>query len=271
MRRLITACGGAAVAFICTAAALRADELPGFQLDGQRWTYDDGKLKMDGILVKPEGQGPFPAVLISHGLGGSAASFGSQKAREMVRWGLVCIAPNYTHSRDNLGPMGAGGAARPRPGAPRRNDFGASDENLRRAARALDILASLPYVDPRRLAAYGHSMGGFVTIGLAAREPQRLKAAAISGSGIAGRAGYAAPSAESAANIRTPFILFHGADDATVRPEQSAALQAVLDEHQVPVQRHVFEGVGHPVDQQRSSEVFERTRAWLARHGVLDP
>jgi dienelactone hydrolase len=53
---------------------------------------------MEGILLKPKGKGPFPAMLISHGLGGNAQSFGMMKAREMVKWGLVCIAPNYTHT-----------------------------------------------------------------------------------------------------------------------------------------------------------------------------
>ena len=63
--------------------------LSGFKLDGTRWTYQDGQLSMEGVLLKPEGAGPFPAVLISHGMGGSAESFGMSKAREWVQWGWV--------------------------------------------------------------------------------------------------------------------------------------------------------------------------------------
>src|SRR5262245_31539285 len=75
-----------------------AEPLAGFKLDGERWTYESGGLSLRGILLKPEGKGPFPAVLISHGLGGNATAFGMAKAREMVTWGLVCMACDYTHA-----------------------------------------------------------------------------------------------------------------------------------------------------------------------------
>lgn len=169
----------------------------GFQLDGQRWTHRDGAFSMQGIFMKPEGNGPFPAVLISHGLGGNAQGFGMLKAREMVQWGMVCIAPDYTH---------AGGAGD-------RSLWGASAENIHRARTCLEILRGLPYVDGQRLAAYGHSMGGFVTIGLASTEKDLLKAAAITGSGVALASGQPASSVDAAKTIRTPFLMLHGAND----------------------------------------------------------
>jgi hypothetical protein len=101
------------------------------------------------------------------------------KPWEPVKWGFVCIACDYTHAPAPGRRLDANG--------PDRSRFGASEENLRRASKCLDILASLPEVDPKCLCAYGHSMGGFVTIGLAAKEPDRLVAAAISGSGVAAR------------------------------------------------------------------------------------
>jgi dienelactone hydrolase len=246
-----------------------AADVPGFTLQGTAWTYEQGDLQFDGVLFKPDGAGPFPAVLISHGLGGSAESFGRNKAREMVGWGYVCIAPNYTHSAKNVGGIRPGAGPRPKPGAggpPQAGTFGASDENLKRAATCLDILARLPCVDKDRIAAYGHSMGGFVTIGLLGREQERIRAAAISGSGIAPRAGYAAPSSDAAAKIRTPLILFHGALDTTVRPEQSASLKEILDANKVPSERHVYEGVNHPVDQQKGSEMEALTKRWFEKY-----
>ena len=92
------------------APAKPVDIAKNFKLEGERWTYRDGDFEMNGILLKPQGKGPFPAVLISHGLGGSAESFGMNKAREMVQWGYVCIAPNYTHNARSAGPMVKGGA-----------------------------------------------------------------------------------------------------------------------------------------------------------------
>jgi acetyl esterase/lipase len=227
----------------------------GFQLDGERWTYRDGDFSMEGILLKPEGKGPFPAVLISHGLGGNAQSFGMMKAREMVQWGLVCIAPNYTHT-------GQGGD---------RAQFGASAENIRRASTCLDLLRTLPEVDSTRLAAYGHSMGGFVTIGLASAKVDAVKAAAITGSGISPQEGYAAPSAQAAEKIRAPFLMLHGANDNVVRPEQSAALKQALDANQVPNDRLIADGQGHPIDQTMRDEVFKLIREWFVKQGVLKP
>ena len=232
---------------------------------------------MNGILVKPEGKGPFPAVLISHGLGGTAENFGMSKAREMVQWGLVCIAPDYTH---NAKIPAARGPARARRANRRAKgecavpaaaicDYGASEENLRRARACIELVSKMPEVDAKRIAAYGHSMGGFVTVGLAAREPGLLQAAAISGSGVAPQDGFPAPSVSKAEIIRTPFLMLHGGLDNTVRPSQSEQLKEVLDKNKVPNERRVFEGEDHPVDQTKREEVYSLIRAWFAKHGVL--
>lgn len=225
----------------------------GFELNGDRWSYADGSFQMEGILLKPEGKGPFPAVLISHGMGGNAQGFGMQKAREMVQWGMVCIAPSYTHS-------GAGGD---------RSAMGASAENLRRASTCLEILRGLPYVEGSRIGAYGHSMGGFVTIGLTASSTEAVKAAAITGSGVSPQEGYPAPSAKAAEKIRTPFLMLHGAEDNVVRPEQSAELKRILDHNKVPNDRLVADGQGHPIDQTMRADVFRLVREWFVKNGVL--
>lgn len=241
---------------LCCFFAISAAAAPDFKVDGQHWTYRDGTFEMGGILLKPEGKGPFPAVLISHGLGGSATSFGLSKAREMVSWGMICIAPDYTHNAQSA----QNG---------RRESFGASEENLRRAMTCVEILKTMPEVDATRIAAYGHSMGGFVTIGLAAKHPDLLKAAAITGSGVAPREGYAAPGEKAAETIRTPFLILHGSNDTTVRPEQSAALKRILDQHKVPNDRLVADGQGHPIDQTMRDEVLRLIREWFEKSGVL--
>lgn len=258
-------------------ALLLASPLPaadGLVLEGERWAYREGDWEMTGILVKPEGEGPFPAVVISHGRGGSAGSFGLQKAREMVSWGFVCIAPDYTHAGPAMGGKGKGPMG-PRPGQERPGqgqappaDLGASAENLRRAKTCLDLLAKMPEVDPERLAAYGHSMGGFVTIGLAAVEPHRLRAAAITGSGVSPRDGFPAPSTALAAQVVTPFLILHGDADPVVRPEQSAAFAEALKAAGVEHERILYPGEGHPIDQTKREAVFSAVRAWFAKQGV---
>jgi dienelactone hydrolase len=271
----------AAIAPTISAATNSARATGDFQLGGERWTYRDGEFAMSGILLKPEGKGPFPVMLISHGLGGSAESFGLNKAREMVKWGYVCIAPDYTHSAKFLSGQRPGGKGAPKNGAakggggpatnPQYATYGASAENLRRAHTCLELVSQMAEVDGKRVFAYGHSMGGFVTIGLAASTPGWLKAAAITGSGIAPQDGFPAPSAAKAEQVRTPFLIFHGSVDPVVRPQQSADFKAILDKHRVPNERTVYDGEGHPIDQTKRDEVFAAARAWFEKYGARKP
>src|SRR5204862_8314678 len=113
-------------------------------------------------------------------------------------------------------------------------------------------------------------MGGFVTIGLAAKEPTRLVAAAISGSGIAPRDGFPAPSNAAAEKVKTPFIIFHGSIDNTVRPAQSQSFKEILDKNSVANERHVFEGINHPVDRDKGPEVYGLMRNWFAKYGLVE-
>ena len=117
---------------------------------GATWTYRGtlGGVAFDlqGILLKPRGAGPFPAVVISHGSGGSAVAYSRGVGVEMVQWGLVCIATNYTH---------AGGVEIGAPGSAAAPDTGASQPNILRAHAAYEILRTLGYVDMSRVAAHG--------------------------------------------------------------------------------------------------------------------
>jgi dienelactone hydrolase len=238
---------------VAVGAAEPAPRIQDFRLEGERWTcLADGKA-LAGVLVKPTGSGPFGGILISHGLGGSADRFALPKAREFARWGLVSIATDYTHS-------GRGGD---------RSTFGASAENIRRARTCLAILRALPEVDPRRLCAYGNSMGAFLTIGLAADHPSEIRAAAITAGGVSEGDGFPAPTAARAAGIRAPFLILHGSADTTVPPGRAEALKAALDRAGTPNEHHVFAGVGHGVFQERGAEVNRLLRAWFTKHGVI--
>ena len=80
---------------------------------GATWTLrgpvDGAVVDLHGVLMKPTGSAPFPAVAISHGYGGSARQFSTAMGREMRGWGLVAIATDYTHAGG--GPTGAPGGA----------------------------------------------------------------------------------------------------------------------------------------------------------------
>ena len=108
-----------------------ADTTPVFQLSGDpesvsgaTWTYtattNGVAYDLQGILLKPRGPGPFPAVIISHENTRNAGDM-LFTARVMVPWGLVCIATNYTFAGGV--PIGSPGTAAEPPPA-RRTFFG---------------------------------------------------------------------------------------------------------------------------------------------------
>ena len=245
------------------------DLLPGLAIsgdptssDGATWTYKDRvsgiTYDLQGILLKPHGAGPFPAVIISHGAGGSAEGYGRSIARVMVEWGLVCIATNYTHSEA----VSVGS-----PGGPA--DAGASAANVARARRLVEILRALGYVDVSRLALHGHSLGAFVTTATAGTHPELFRAVSHTAGGIGPSVIPAVtPTASQVAGIRAPYQMHHGALDVFI-PFYADELLADAFE----ARGHAHELVIYPTadhdDVRVNSTVLARVRAWYASHGVL--
>ncbi len=180
---------------------------------GATWTLvgtlDGTTVDLQGILLKPRGRGPFPAVVLSHGAGGNAQSYGRALGSVMRTWGLVCIAVNYTHVRGAL--LGAPGTLLQQ---------GASPVNAFRAHAAVTVLARLRYVDVRRVAAHGHSMGAFVTTAFVAAFPADVRVASHTSGGVLldaiHREGMPFPSVAQARRIQAPYQWHHGLLDYAV-------------------------------------------------------
>ena len=230
---------------------------------GATWTYvgtlEGVAYDLQGILLKPQGGGPFPAVILSHGAGGSAHVYSRGVAAEMVRWGLVCIATNYTH---------AGGVPLGMPGT--LADLGASPANVLRAHAVYEILRTLGYVDLRRLAAHGHSMGAFVTTALLASYPNDVRAASHTAGGVRTDAFVfgPAPPESQARSIRTPYQLHHGDADSVVPITSDRRLDSVLQTIGVAHELRVYAGAEHN-DVSNNPIVFAAIRAWYESHGMF--
>jgi len=228
---------------------------------GATWTYK-GTLQgtafdLQGILLKPTGPGPFPAVVISHGAGGNATGYSRAIAVQMVSWGLVGIATNYTH---------AGGVPIGSPGTI--SDPGASQANVLRAHGVIEILRTLGYVDASRIAAHGHSMGAFVTTAVLAAYPADFRVASHTAGGVSTAAGFGTPSDSQARAIRTPYQLHHGDTDIVVPLSQDQRLDGILQAAAVPHQLLVYPGATHN-DVAQNQTVLTRIRSWYAAHGLF--
>ncbi|MCB1121494.1 MAG: alpha/beta fold hydrolase [Verrucomicrobiae bacterium] len=209
---------------------------------------------LEGILLVPKGLGPFPAIVLSHGLGGSAQGF-LNRAKEWQARGYVCIATDYTHA-------GKGKA--------RNFDNGASPENVRRAVRLVDVLCSLDKVNDERIFLYGFSMGALLTVATLAEIPDRICAAAIIAGGIQQNPERLYPSFEQAERIRTPLLMVHGLADTRVLPQTSADLAAILEKNGVPYERLTLEGADH-TGSLRSTEADEAVVSWFSRYALSRP
>jgi len=239
---------------------LQSQELEGLKLDKDtkalgdgesfRFTYKSRKDKepIQGILLKAAGKGPFPAVVVNHGRGGSAAGFGRQYGSIFAKNGYVAIAPELTH---------AGRSA----GEPR--TFAASMENAERILAAVQVLESLAYVDAKKLCMFGHSMGAFATVGTCT-QTDKFKAAAITAGGLRPRGNL--DTEENVAKIATPFLILHGTADKVVNLDWGKNFKAALDKHKKISEMKVFEGVGHQLPNEKRDEVFALVLAFFEKH-----
>lgn len=230
---------------------------------GATWTFKGtvGGVSYDlaGVLYKPSGAGPFPAVLLSHGSDGSAQFFANLVAPTMVSWGLVCIGVNYTHSTGV--PIGSPGTSA---------DVGASTANVQRAHMTYELLRRLGYVDMTRVAAHGHSMGAYVDVALLGAYPNDFRVASHTGGGVRPSFIVAgpAPSPAQAMTIRTPYQMHHGDADATVALSYDQRQDSLLAALGVDHQLYVYPGLDH-LAVRTSPVMFQRVHDWYHAHGMF--
>ena len=172
----------------------------------------------------PEGK-RFPTVLFLHGFPGSEKSVDVQ--RELLRRGIASVAPSF------LGSWGSAGKYR----------FTTLVPQARAALRAA---RKLSFVNPKRVAVYGFSMGGWAALNLAALEPSLKAVVAVAPAGgpemIAPgtksllarlskplntpapaalladfrRAMHEFDPARAVPRLRAPLLLIHGDEDGTI-------------------------------------------------------
>jgi dienelactone hydrolase len=230
---------------------------------GATWTFrgtvNGVAYDLAGVLLKPPGAGPFPAVVLSHGSEGNAAFFTSLIGPTMVQWGLVCIATNYTHATGV--PIGAPGDA----GQP-----GASQANVLRAHMTHELLRRLGYVDMSRVALHGHSMGAYLDVATAGAYPADFRVASHTGGGVrpAFIVSGPAPSPDQALGIRIPFQMHHGDADATVPLSYDVRLDSLLTAMAIDHQLVVYPGEDH-LTVRLDPNMLARVHDWYAAHGMF--
>ena len=145
-------------------------------------------------------------------------------------------------------------------------------------------LAEQPYVDPKRIATYGWSYGGYMTLKLLEKAPG-LFAAGIAGAPVTrwelydtayterylGMPPYDAANALAAATtVRDPLLMLHGMADDNVVFENSTAFYAKLQEAKVPFEMMVYPGKTHGVaGEGAQTHVWRTILDFLERRQVI--
>lgn len=218
----------------------------------------------------PEGR-RFPAVLFLHGFPGLEKSVDVQRA--LMARGIASLAPSF------LGAWGSGGTYR-------------FTTLASQARAALAAMRGLAYVDARRTAVFGFSMGGWAALNMAAREPKLKAVVAVSPAGGADmvgphttdllshlsqplrtialkalvvdlkRAVAKGDSDQAAARIKAPLLLVHGAEDEIIPPTVS---RRIAKSAGGPVRLVIERGAGHDFLDHRE-KLTRVCASFLARH-----
>jgi dienelactone hydrolase len=189
-------------------------------------------------VMKPEGEGPFPAVVMLHdcsGLGPRSSGAPKRWGRLLVSEGYVVVIPDSFTTRGHA----PGVCTNP---APNRQDVRPM-VRTRDAYEALAYARALPYVDPKRIGLMGGSHGGastLLTLGVPRAEGAPRFAAAIS----------LYPSCNPANPYRptAPLLILTGElDDWTpAEPCRKLAEKATAAGHAVSIK--VYPGAHHSFD-----------------------
>lgn len=230
-----------------------------------------------GTLLKPTGEGRFPAILIMHdctGLGPGSSGAAARWAATLVDKGYVVLTPDSYSTREfpqgvcnELGPH-----MRPVSNPARVND----------AYGALRALAQLPYVDSGRIAVLGISYGATVALMLGAdlRSPNGPNfAAAVAlhpscanpyrGWSTNRRDGNYGPVVHHFGSYRAnaPVLMLLGEKDDWTPAEDCKRLLAASDKGGAPIELKIYPEAHHLFDSTLPLSFDEKRLNFNARNG----
>ncbi len=169
--------------------------------------------ELPGVLSVPEGDGPFPVVVLVHGSGPNDRdeTIGGNRPFRDLAWGLASagVAVLRYDKRTRVY-----GASLP-------PEIGLDDEVVDDALSALEVAGARPETDPDRVFLLGHSLGGLLApeIGTRALEP--------GGPGVAGIIVMAGPARPFLDVIRSQLEYIAGLDEDPDSPNR-VAIDSIL-------------------------------------------
>ncbi len=217
--------------------------------------YTDHGTALEGFAAYPS-SGKHPAVILCHAWRGRDP-FICEKAESIARWGYVGFALDM-YGQGILGSSKEENAALKKPFI--------DDRKLlqRRVLKAFEIVQSLPYVDPERIAVLGFGFGGICALDLARSGALLQGAISIYGH-------FSPPPTVLIKPIRAKVLILHGYQDPITPQVELLAFEKEMNTAGVDWQVHTYGSAMHafanPEANDPSSGILyhpvSAERAWL--------
>ena len=230
--------------------------LASFAADGKPVSYKSGDETVQGILYKPSGNGPFPALVVIHEWWG-LNDWVKEQASKLADQGYVTLAIDLYRGKVATTPDMAHEIMR---GVP-------DDRATRDLLAAVAYLKTLSDVSKDRIGAIGWCMGGGYTLNLALNEPT-LRAAVIN-------YGHLATDPGALTKINASILGIFGGKDRGIPVEDVNKFAETLKKAGKKVEIKVYPDAGHAFENPNNKEgyraedaadAWKRTVAFLAEN-----
>ena len=213
----------------------------GVEYEGANWIKIQAPRDRTILAVYfiPEGEGPFPVVVILHGTMG-LREIHVQLAQDYAGNGFIAVAGSWFGGHYKYA-----GGKKP-PVETEHSDgidwtegpdikVGSHPEAVEDVVAFVEAARTLPSADPRRIGLYGHSRGSTAAIATAASGIDIRAVVAV--------AGY--PTKLSFRKLETPMLLLQGTEDKLVQPAEALRFKEKLNTLGKTVMIHIIDGAPH--------------------------
>lgn len=192
--------------------------------------YEVDGLTMVAHLAQPDGQGPWPTVLIGHdGIG--LDSYQRSRADDLAEHGYLTLAMDYHAGRVFFG--------NPEAMLARTMPLLSDADRMQAIGRAaLDVLMAVPGADPGRLGLLGYGAGGRIVLELASAGVPFRAAAVV-------HPALPEPRFEGWADLAGVFLLCTGSEDPICSPDQLLEFAHALQEAGIDWRASIYGGAKH--------------------------